>query len=200
MKKIFCLLAAGIICLVLSGAVAAKTPVKLGFRGGLGTDISGGLAYGVGGNYLLDLGGSSAELGINFYGGNFTETSNNGFHDYTEKTNLFVFGFLANYLLNYSLDDPGLFFVSGVGLGAVNVNWTEESPTDTSLGTLLPGGGSKQSADAFAGGSILNLGIGYLFANGFDVRFEAPVILVFGAPGKATSVAPTFTLTGGFRI
>jgi len=202
MRKLFCLFAAGIICLGLSALAYAdsQTPVNIGMRGGLGMDLSGGLAYGLGGNYAIDLGASAAELGLHLYGGSYTETTNNGFHDYTEKTNLFVFSFLANYLINYSTANPGLFFVSGAGLAGVSVEWTESSPTDTSLGTLLPGGGSSQSVDAFAAGSVINLGIGYLFENGLDMRLETPMIFIFGGPGKSASFVPAITLTGGYRF
>ena len=52
---------------------------------------------------------------------------------------------MANYLINYSPGKPRLFFVAGIGLGSINVEWEERSPTDESLGALLPGGGSIQS-------------------------------------------------------
>lgn len=183
-----------------TSVLAQTTPVNIGLRGGLGMDISGGLAYGLGGNYQLDVQGNVAELGLHFYGSNSSSSKTTTFHTYNETTGLLVFGVLANYLLNYTPGTPGMFFVGGVGLAAINVSWTEESATDTSLGTLLPGGGSKQSVDAFAGGSVINLGIGYLFEGGLDLRFEVPTIFVFGAPGSAATVVPTFTVTGGYRI
>jgi len=201
MKKMICILITMMVFSAISiPAHAAKTPVTIGLRGGLGTDISGGLAIGANGNYQVDLGGTITELGVSLYFANNSSDSTSGVHKYTEKTSVFVFGGLANFLLNYAPNTGGLFFVAGVGLAAVNVSWTEESATDTSLGTPLPGGGSSQSTDAFAGGSVLNLGIGYLFENGFDLRFEVPTIVVFGAPGKAAGVIPTFTLTGGIRF
>ena len=178
----------------------AKLPINIGLRGGIGTDISGGIAIGANGNYQVDLGGIITELGVSLYYATNTSNSTNGINKYTEKTTLFVFGGLANFLFNYIPGTGGLFFVAGAGLAGINVEWTEESPTDTSLGTLLPGGGSKQSRDGFVGGSVLNLGIGYLFENGFDLRFEVPTIVAFGAPGKAAGVIPTFTLTGGIRF
>ncbi len=202
MKKAFCVLVIGIICLGVGGITYADdaTPINIGLRGGLGMDISGGFAYGIGVNYQLKLGSDVAELGINLYGNSYKEDSTSGIHTYTETTNLLVFGFLANYLFNYSPDNPGMFFVSGLGLAAINVDWIEESETDTSLGTPLPGGGSKQEVEASAGGSIINLGIGYLFESGLDMRLEVPTILVFDAPGKAATVVPTITLTAGYRL
>jgi hypothetical protein len=202
MKKLLCVLVAAIVCLGISAAAQTETPtpVNIGLRAGLGMDISGGFAYGIGGNYQFPVGADVVELGLNFYGNEHKEDSTSGIHTYKETTNLLVFGVLANYLINYSPSNPGLFFVGGVGLAAVSVDWTEESATDTSLGTPLPGGGSTQNAEAFAGGSVINLGIGYLLGNGLDMRIEIPTILVFGAPGKAATVVPTFTITGGYRF
>lgn len=198
MKKLLSVL---IVAAMFQGiSAAAQTPVNIGLRGGLGMDISGGLAYGLGANYQLEVAGIVTELGIHFYGSSSKVDKTTGPNSYTETTNLLVFGCLANYLLNYSVNNPGLFFVGGVGLAAINVDWTESSPTDTSLGTPLPGGGSKQNVTALAGGSVINLGLGYLFEGGFDLRFEVPTIFVFGAPGNAATVVPTFTLTGGYRF
>ena len=131
-KKLICFFLAAVISLSLCSIVEAanKTPAKIGLRGGLGTDISGGLAYGAGANYQLDLDGSVVELGINLYSGGYREEMDNGFHTYTETTKLFVFGVIANYLINYTPDDPGMFFVAGAGFALVNVNWEEESETD----------------------------------------------------------------------
>ena len=61
----------------------------------------------------------------------------------------------------------------------------ERSPNDISLGTPLPGGGSKQGADGADGGIIANAGFGFTLGNGFDLRLELPIIFFFrgvGAP------------------
>jgi hypothetical protein len=173
---------------------------KIGVRGGLGTDINLGLAFGVGGNYLLDMGESPLELGAVIYYSHSTETSNNGFNDYHETTDVTVFGMLANYLMGYELGKPGMFLLAGFGLGMMNVYWEEWSPTDESLGELLPDGGSRMEDDGVAAGSVFNLGGGMAFSNGADLRFEIPVILVFGEYGEASSVVPTFTITAGMRF
>jgi hypothetical protein len=107
---------------------------------------------------------------------------------------------MANYLINYTPRQSGTFFIAGVGLGSVSVDWEERSATDVSLGTPLPDGGSMQSEDGSAGGSIFNLGVGQSFTNGMDVRLELPVIVTFSAPGDASSVVPTLILTAGFRF
>ena len=174
---------------------------KIGVRGGLGTDIDLGLAFGGGVNYMLEnVGNNPLELGVLLFYSHSTETSNNGVNDYHETTDLTVFGMMANYLLGYKVGVPGSFFLVGFGLGAINVYWEEWSPTDVSLGELLPEGGSRQDADGTAGGSVFNLGAGMAFSNGVDIRFEIPVILVFGEYGEASTVVPTFILTAGKRF
>ena len=84
---------------------------------------------------------------------------------------------MANYLINYSPGKPRLFFVAGIGLGSINVEWEERSPTDESLGALLPGGGSIQSEEGSTGGTVFNLGIGRTFESALDIRVKLPVIV-----------------------
>lgn len=192
MKKIIITL----FVLVLSFQSASLA--RLGLRGGLGTDISGGLALGASGNYQLDHEAFTSEFGIHLFLASNSSTSSNTFHTYNESTSMVVFGELTNLLLNYKPNSP--FFIAGAGFALVNVAWKETSPTDTSLGTLLPGGGSEQSVNSLAAGSVLNLGFGYLFENGLDLRFETPMIVLFSVPGRAAAFVPTFTITGGARF
>jgi hypothetical protein len=188
------------IVLVFPLTIFSSELPRIGVRGGLGTDINLGLAFGGGVNYMLDMGQNPLELGVLVFYSHSTETSNNGFNDYHETTDITVFGMMANYLIGYQVGVPGSFFVVGIGLGAMNVYWEEWSPTDESLGELLPEGGSRQEDEGTAGGSVFNLGAGLSFSNGSDIRFEIPVILVFGEYGEASTVVPTFTLTAGMRF
>ncbi|MCC7441970.1 MAG: hypothetical protein IT285_10065 [Bdellovibrionales bacterium] len=181
-------------------APETSTTLPIGIRGGIGTDITGSLAYGAGLNYLAELGGSGLEAGIVIFGGSFTETTTEGAHDYTENTDLFVFGALANYLFNYKRSESSLYVLIGFGLAVVSVDWEESSPTDTSLGTPLSGGGSKMGDDGSGAGSVLNLGLGHSFGSTFDLRLEAPIIIPFDGPGESAAVIPTFLLTAGIRF
>ena len=88
----------------------------------------------------------------------------------------------------------------GLGFTAINVEWEESSPDDSSLGTPLPGGGSKQSEDATVAGSVFNLGFGIAFEGGLDIRFEAPIIFIFDVPGNTSSVVPTFMATISYHF
>ena len=180
-------------------AFSSEIPL-IGVRGGLGTDINLGLAFGIGGNYLLDLGENPLELGAVLYYSHSTETSNNGYNDYHETTDITVFGMMANYLMGYEFGKPGRFVIAGFGIGVVNLYWEEWSPTDESLGELLPDGGSIHDREGSGAGSVFNLGGGMAFSNGADIRFEVPVIVAFDPPEDASGVAFAFTLTAGMRF
>ncbi len=177
-----------------------NTVPSIGIRGGIGTDINLGLAYGAGINYLVDYNNKDLELGVLYFGGNYKESTKEGRHTYNETTDLSVMAILANYLIKYTPYQNGIFFISGVGIASVYVEWEEKSPTDISLGIPLSNGGSMQSSEGNTGGTILNLGIGKSFFSGADIRAEMPVIITFSPPGKASSVAPSFITTLGFRF
>ncbi|MCH7878528.1 MAG: hypothetical protein IH914_04340 [candidate division Zixibacteria bacterium] len=134
---------------LVAPSAQSQTPPKIGVRAGLGTDISGGLAYGAGVNYLISFPSASLELGVILFGGSFEESTEIGSNIYDEKTDVFLFGVMANYLFNCAPNLPGTYFVAGFGLAAVEIEWEESSATDGSLGTPLPGSvsGSMQAED-----------------------------------------------------
>lgn len=201
MKRTLCTVCCVLFVVGLVSAHAQTAP-RVGVRAGIGTDVTGGIAYGLGVNYLLTFESNpnnSLELGVVFFGGSFEETSEE-YHTYVENTDVVVFGVLANYLIGYQPGKAGFFFIAGAGLASIGVEWEERSETDISLGTPLPGGGSMQSADGTSGGSVVNLGVGKTFKGGLDVRLEIPVILAFSSPGEAASVVPTAILTAGIRF
>lgn len=167
-----------------------------GIRAGIGTDITGGIAFGLGANYLVN---NAAELGILIFGGTFSETTEEGIHTYDEETKLFLFALMANYLFNYDQGDDAVFFLAGLGLASVSIEYEESSPTDTSLGAPF-GSGSILFEEYSGGGTVFNVGVGKRFGEQFDLRFEIPVIVSFASFESASSVIPTFVLTGGIRF
>ncbi len=188
----------GVLLAVAFSAGAQDFSQGLGVRGGIGTDITfGGVACGVGVNKLL---GEELEIGLQFYYGSFEETDKEAVNTYVDTTKVTAFTALANLLYGYHRGESGFFFLTGVGLGYLGVNWEERSDTDMTLGTLLPGGGSKQTFDGSAGGLILNLGAGYAIPGGMDVRFEVPIVIAIGDTGGASHIIPLFTLTAGYRF
>ncbi len=180
-------------------AFSSELP-RIGVRGGIGTDIDLGLAFGGGVNYMLDMPENPLELGVLAFFSHSSETDDNGYHEYTEVTDVFVFAMMANYLLGYKRGVPGMFLLGGFGLGMASVGWEESSPTDESLGPLLPDGGSMHDGGGTGAGSVFNLGGGMAFSNGADIRLEIPVILIFGDYDQPSSVVPTFTITAGMRF
>ncbi len=196
---------------VLVGAIASSPAIsqeadpapkdeRFGVRVGIGTDLSGGIAYGFGLNYLIPAATNYAELGVVFFGGTFKETTEEGIHVYEETTDVVIIAMSANLLINYAPRSGNAYFIAGVGLGSISAEWEETSSTDGSLGTPLPGGGSKDSDDGSGGGFLFNLGVGKTFSSPLDLRLEIPIMISFAAPGEASSVIPLFSLTAGFRF
>ena len=175
----------------------AQSQGRVGVRFGAGTDISGGIAYGGQIDYTLAQAANSFELGLAFFGGSFEEDSDNGFNTYHEKTDVLAFGAIANYMFRHAMDTGGTYFVTGIGVGAFSVTWREESPTDTSLGPPLVGGGSFQEEDGTAGGLILNFGIGHRFTEQLDLRAQVPTFFIGSGDSRDSQVIPTFTVTLG---
>ncbi len=191
-------LAATLLLLGLLSTEDATAQGTFGVRFGAGTDVTGGIALGGTANYTLpQSAGNALELGLNLFYGSFDEESNNGFNDYFETTDIFVVAAIANYLFRHSLEIPGPYFVAGAGVGAFNVSWREESPTDTSLGSPLPGGGSFQEEDGTTGGLILNFGIGHRFNEAADLRFQVPTFFLGEGEQRESAVVPTFVLSLG---
>ena len=180
--------------------IIASDQGGIGVRAGIGTDASGGIAFGGGINYLINYDQSALEIGIILYSGSFEEETTEAINTYMETTDVFVFGAMANYLYKYDRTKNGLYYIVGFGLGMIEVEWEERSDGDNSLGTPLPGGGSMQSAEGTSAGTIINLGIGYTLSPNFDLRVEIPMILTFDAPGESSQFIPTLAITAGYRF
>lgn len=165
-------------------------------RAGLGTDVDLGLGYGFGLGYKFPY--SNFELTVVLFGHSSEETTQE-FYSYTDKTELFVYGILGNYLFGYNAGEPGLFGIVGFGFSAISVDWEETSPDDTSLGPPLPDGGSRQAESGTGGGSVINAGFGYSFGKA-SLRAEFPLIFAFSPPGSASAVVPTFTIMLGYTF
>jgi hypothetical protein len=199
MRRILQVCASTVLLALCALAAHSATPSGVGVRAGAGTDISGGVAYGGGVNYLYSQDGSGAwELGLVGYGGKFEETTVE-MNTYVEKTTVAAFGVLVNRLVKYKPGMRGPFTVFGLGAGVTSVSWEERSATDITLGTRLASGGSMQSADGTGGGILFNLGVGYVFGGPVDLRLEVPIIINSNAPGNSSSVIPALTLTAGMR-
>ena len=193
MKRLYPIIV--LLSIVLTAFGQSGQTGRFGIRAGIGTDITFSIAGGAGFNYLLQ---GHRELGLMIFGGNFSETSNNGFNDYFETTKIFAIAAQANWLYNYSPGESKTFFVAGTGLAYISYYWEESSPTDISLGTPLPGGGSMQSEEGGTGGVLFTIGAGRTFSGPLDLRFEVPIMVPFGI--ENVGVVPLFMLTAGYRF
>jgi hypothetical protein len=201
---------------IMAGAARAETPRlekssaataagAIGIRLGAGADITGGVAYGGQLDYTMEQTDNALELGLAFFGGKFTEDSDNGYepgssayNEYHEETTVVVIAAIANYLIRYAAAS-GPYFVVGAGVGAVSVEWTETSATDTTLGPRW-GTGSKQSEDGTAAGGIINFGIGHRLSDRFDLRLQVPTFFISGGEERDGGIVPTVTLTAGLKF
>ena len=161
----------------------------------MGTDLTGGTTYGVGLNRVVEMDGTPIELGGIVFGASVEGSSADPFQSYEDSTDVFVLAATANLLVNYQPQE--LYFLSGVGVGLISMDWEEHIPIDASV---EPGGRSAHSEDSTAAGAIVNLGVGYQMSDDIDLRLEAPVFIISTAPGEASSVVTTFVLTAGIRF
>jgi len=180
---------------------AASYTGGFGIRGGVGTNIEGGLAFGGSLNYLIPTNSywNPYEISLLVFAGSSEETTVET-NTYVENTDILVIGLLANYLIHYNHHSQTFFLLLGAGIGFIDVQWEESSEGDISLGTPLPGGGSKQSEEGSAIAFLFDIGLGYKFSDNVDFRFEIPVFYSTDSPGSASSVALTFVLTLGTRF
>ncbi len=185
---------------IVDVAVAQEQTGRVGGRVGIGTDITGGIAFGAQLDYTQFQGVNAFEMGIMLFGGSFEEESDNGANTYTETTDVFVVGAIANYLFGYNKESGGPYFVTGVGVGAISVSWEEQSDTDTSLGTPLANGGSSQSEDGTVGGLVINFGIGKRLNERADIRAQVPTFFISGGDERDGATVPTFTVTFGYAF
>lgn len=184
------------LCLLISSGIVfgQSQEGSFGIRAGIGTDISLGIAYGGNFNYRLM---EDFELGLNLFGGKFSETTDEGIHTYDETTSVFVLGAMGTWLFKHRPQETKPYFLTSAGLGFISYDWEERSDTDTSLGPPLPGGGSMQSESGSTGGLLLGLGIGVTFGGPFDLRFDVPILVPFA---ETVGVVPLFMITAGYRF
>jgi hypothetical protein len=187
------------VAVLLFGHSAAAEKKGIGVHGAVGTDVTLGLGFGVGVTWVLpQTSFFTYEFGAQLFFHKSTYEDTEGIHDYEETTELYLLAARANALFNHH--DGGLYYIAGGGLAASSVSWVERSPTDTSLGTPLDDGGSKQEVDATALAAIASAGIGYNTPSGLDLRFEVPLLIFFSEVGEAATIVPTLVASAGYRF
>ena len=182
-----------------------KNRSAVGIRASIGTDVNLGLGFGVGMSYLWvpSYSGPCFEFGGDFFyhhsevtedevRGVFTE------HD-VEETQLLLFTVRANGIFNYNPQRGSVFFIAGVGFVVASIEW-EENETYTSSQPGVSQSPNYNSVEGTSAGNVVNLGIGYVFKGGIELRLETPMLFFYSVPGSAASFVPTATFSVGYRF
>ena len=170
-----------------------------GIRFGIGTDITLGLGFGTGVFYVASSPYSSPDwdLGLDIYYANVSEEETD--YEGTRReanTKVIVFALRSNALFNYYPKKTGVYFVAGAGFVITSVDWEE---TYTYYPPYAPHT-EHWSDDGIAFGNVFNLGVGLTFGGGLEARLETPLLIFYDTPGKASGIAPTFTLNVLYRF
>jgi hypothetical protein len=173
----------------------AQEKGALSARAGLGTDINLGIAVGGGLGYLMEFPSlPPVDFGFDFYYShsvaNSQEMVGTSLNDYKDTSTLMVYAVSANLLYKYRPGARGFYFITGMGVGAVSVDWIHDSPQDASY---------RDSGKYTAAGLLVNLGAAYAFGTGLELRLAAP-ILVFNGPLGSVGFAPMLNLAAAMRF
>ncbi len=200
-----------VICLALALPQAAWSQgLGAGLRAGAGIDAQGEPVLG-GQIELVDFGtSSSVELAVAVFEGRLVEDyrvlTDNGIalvpDDYHEDTRVRGAGPIASLLVGQGpRDSRGPYLAVGLGLGVFAVEWHVESPTDDSLGTLRPSGGSVRAEDAVLLGALGNLGLGFRIHRRLDLRAHALTLMTPSTDAREDAkLLTTFMITAGVGI
>jgi hypothetical protein len=196
--------AAVIAALVLTPLVYSQqnmTPEGTNFlaRANLGFDLfSVGFAFGAGAGYRFPAGNGTSEVLIDIYWSppfeeEWEEPSDN--EEGWEKNELLIISARVDWLFLYKPGMSGFFPVVGAGLFA-GAFWQEGEYW--AYGGSPPG--TTYGGDYFASGSVFSVGAAYAFKDRYEARFEIPVLVFFGAYGRAAAVAIPFTASFLFKF
>jgi hypothetical protein len=196
--------AISMLLLVPAPSYGQKARGGVGIRASIGTDIELGLGFGGGVSYLWapSYSGPCFEFGGDFFyhDSKVTEEELRGVfteHD-VEETRLLIFVLRANGVFNYS-SRGSVFFIAGVGFVVASIEW-KESETYTSSDPRLSQSPTNNEVEGTSVGNVINVGIGYVFKGGIELRLETPMLFFYSAPGSAASFVPTATFSIGYRL
>jgi hypothetical protein len=159
-------------------------------RANLGFDLFDlGFAFGVGGGYRFPAGSGTSEVIVDIYWSPpFKEDWTEGVSEGWESNELLIVSARVDWLFRYTPGISGFFPVVGAGFFA-GAYWQEGEQWPTALGPP----GQLYGGDYFASGSVFSVGAAYSFKERFEARFEVPILVFFGAYGRAGAVAIPFT-------
>ena len=177
-----------VLFLALTGVLAPvaaqgeDSGLLLRFNAGLDL-IDIGIAAGAGVGFRFPGPGGLAELTLDAYFGPYWETYTEGnTFDYTEM--LVIIAARANWLFNLKAGRRGWYQVVGAGCFAGSYSW-ENYNRDTDY---------TEGNSYFASGTLINLGLGYVFNRTWEARVEVPILIFFGEYGEAAAIAIPITV------
>lgn len=188
MKKI---LLFSIIVIICTGPIFSEM-LGIGVHAGIGTDITFGIAAGGGISYLITkINDIDLEGSVDFFYSHSVDNYTEGIYDYEyiETTDTAILAVLANALFYYNPYAMNLYFLTGLGVAGVGVDWEICSDDDET---------ANDSRDYQTGGMLINLGVGLTLGGGFDIRLQTPVFIVFAQ--DETRFAPLFVIVAGVRF
>jgi hypothetical protein len=158
-------------------------------RANLGFDLFDlGFAFGVGGGYRFPAGSGTSEVIVDIYWSPpFKEDWVEGNYEGWESNELLIVSARVDWLFRYTPGISGFFPVVGAGFFA-GAYWQQGE--ETYIPTSVT---SSYGGDYFASGSVFSVGAAYSFKERFEARFEVPILVFFGAYGRAGAVAIPFT-------
>jgi hypothetical protein len=162
-------------------------------HGGLGLDaLSGGAAINLGIGYRLPIAAANwGEGAFDVYHHSSEDQWVEGNHEGVESSEFTVVAARFNMLFGY--EKTGVHPIVGFGLFAASVYWQENEHN-----IVYP---DIQNFDDFEGtvfGNIFNFGVGIPLSEKADLRFEAPIMIFWGAEGN--SVGLPITVSTGLRF
>jgi hypothetical protein len=180
-----------------AAAGAVEKSGAFGIHASAGTDIHLGLGVGGGLSYAwFGTGNTALEFAVDGFYNHTTDSYANDYNSAwtdTETWDMGIFGGRVNGLFNYDPDKGSVFFIAGAGFVANGWSWKDEHKLSSGTVALL------ESNDGTATGGLVNLGVGFLSASGFEGRLETPLLYFFSDVGTVAFV-PTFTLSLGYRF
>jgi len=166
-----------------------KIPGDILVRGSIGFDpIGGGFGFGAGAGYRFPVGNAYNEVIADFFYSTSKETTTEGNWRYDYQDWLYIFSVRWDWLFLYTPRENGFYALAGVGFWFGGFEWEEKS-------TYIPDGsaGPTGGAEGSSGGSIFNVGVGWVFAKRWEARLELPILISFSSYYKSTGVAIPIT-------
>jgi hypothetical protein len=181
------------ITLLIAFPVFSKQMTGFGVYAGAGTNTGAGFSAGAGMGYLLptEEEGQYVEIGLCVYYSGFSENRTDNaldyVYNYSEKN--IIYAIMASMYFNYKPQASGMFEVIGAGAGGANTSWDKNSAEMPVY---------NDSSSDTGGSLIISPGVGGTFGNGFELRAQLPVFIIFSNGGM--KIEPALTLGAGLRL